>query len=70
MDDSSFRWDPNGSKARMIDERLSQTRVFAYDSINRLIASTGGPSGTIAYGLDGVGNRGEVEGGPDEKAIQ
>jgi RHS repeat-associated protein len=65
VDDRSFTWDPNGNKASMTDERTSQARVFAYDSLDRLIASTGGPAGTVAYAFDGVGNRTEVTGGAD-----
>lgn len=65
LDDRSYTWDRVGNKQTHRDNRLSNLREFTYDSAYRMTASTGSPSGSITYGLDGVNNRTSVVGGND-----
>ncbi|MCP5524751.1 MAG: DUF2778 domain-containing protein [Verrucomicrobiales bacterium] len=70
LDDRAYAWDRAGNKTALNERHAGgEQRVFAYDSVNRLIRSertpASGPVETIDYHLDGVGNRTEVIGGPD-----
>jgi YD repeat-containing protein len=73
LDDRAYAWDRGGNKIELSERHAGgEHRVFAYDSVNRLIRSVRTPAAgaaeTIEYKLDGVGNRTEVVGGPDAGA--
>ncbi|MEQ8764286.1 MAG: RHS repeat-associated core domain-containing protein [Planctomycetota bacterium] len=75
LDDRTYTWDAVHSKTRRADVRAGGPMLvhdFGYDAADRMIQSVktppGGPSGTIDYSLDGVGNRTAVTGGPQPGA--
>lgn len=70
LDNRAYAWDRAGNKTALTERHEGgERRVFAYDSVNRLVQSARTPASgeteIIQYRLDGVGNRVEVLGGPD-----
>ncbi len=68
LDDRSYIWDGMSNKTRRRDLRSGGPQLihdYAYDSAYRLKQTTKTPGGVTSYGLDGVGNRTTVTGGPD-----
>ncbi|MCX6873872.1 MAG: autotransporter-associated beta strand repeat-containing protein [Verrucomicrobia bacterium] len=66
IDFRSYVWDAAGNKTAMNDllAPALDSKSFTYDSVNRLVTSQTAVVGpTIAYTLDGVGNRLAVTGG-------
>jgi RHS repeat-associated protein len=70
LGDLRYQWDSMFNKVREVDGMPGGiTRDFGYDSSYRLVQSdrsvTGGGLDTLAYGLDGAGNRNNVSGRTD-----
>jgi RHS repeat-associated protein len=72
IDDRSFQWDRASNKTQRKDitnPAAVLTHDYTYDSQYRMMSSNRTRPGTtaqlVSYGLDGVGNRGTVSGGPD-----
>ncbi len=68
LDDRTYGWDPNHNKLQMHapSGNPPELRIYNYDAADRLMMSQNPPAAlTINYGLDGVGNRMTVNGGPD-----
>ena len=62
FDEHAYAWDPESNKIRRDDLfEEERSRTYVYDSLNRLVESSGGES--IAYELDSVENRLSVSGG-------
>ncbi len=60
--DLGFTRDPMDNRIGVRDLGGPDARSFAYDSVSRLVRSSGGPLGDRVYRYDAVGNRTSVEG--------
>ena len=78
IDDRQYTWDPHRNKSSAQNLLTFENRTYAYDSLGRLVQSSGAmvqsqalvqPQGALAgsifYNVDGVGNRIFVSGGPN-----
>ena len=67
VDHRTYQWDRTDNKVLRTDVPASVSHAYAYDSQSRLVQSVRSGSvadRTVAYELDGVGNRMQVTGGP------
>ncbi len=67
FDDRSYTWDAMSNKRERRDKLTGLSHAYSYDSLYRLVQSEAkspnNPGASVAYNLDGAGNRVAVAGG-------